>query len=153
MNNFLYCWLFFIGILHIIAGLLVCFFIGFDRNNSYINYLFSTLNINNYSTDNINHILLSNLIPTLLKLFGPVIIGWGILFSALIYCLRTPSLSNNAFIVIKLCCIVSTFSWYGLDSFIAWQVGLKLHLGFNLATTLLITLPLILIRPPLRAKV
>ncbi|MGI1678166.1 MAG: hypothetical protein K6L75_05515 [Cellvibrionaceae bacterium] len=143
MNKFIYSWLYLIGVLHILSGIVVSFFVCFDTNNSYINYLFNSLNIDIQLADS-NTI---TLITTLLKLFGPAIIGWGILFLSLIFCLKTAFHAKKGFQFIKTTCILSTIVWYGLDSFIAWQVGFTFHVEFNVAIILLIVLPLIFLKP------
>ncbi|MGH1470050.1 MAG: hypothetical protein ACRBCS_02575 [Cellvibrionaceae bacterium] len=143
MNTFIYIWLILIGSLHVIAGILVSFFISFDQQNSYINYLFNTLKVNPEEIDTASLALISSL----LKLFGPVILGWGLLFLLLIYCLKNATLINKQFHRLKFACIVSIIAWYGLDSFIAWQVGLNFHLEFNLIIIAFIIFPLALFRP------
>lgn len=142
MNTWIYRWLFLIALLHIAAGLAVSFFITFDQSNSYLQYLFNQFNI---ADTNSSHPSLQ-LITTLLKLFGPVIIGWGLLFFAIIYLMRFTQLTQQQFHIMKIAGLSSTIIWYGLDALLAWQVSLSVHILFNGCIILALVLPFALLK-------
>ena len=133
-QKIIYRWLLFVGLGHVLLGILFILIAQSSLINFYLEHLQQA-----FSTD------LSaqeeSLVRTLLQLFGPTVASWGLLF-----CIATYSFVQQGKLAIKWALMLAVLIWFVLDSGLSLYMSLYYHLIINLVAAASIVIPLLLLK-------
>ncbi len=135
MQNLLYRWLLLVGLGHVVLGVVLAFTAQLPLANIYFQHLYASFSIE--AAPPSYHDLLS----TLIRLFGPTVASWGLLFTLLVHLYR-----QHGHALIKPVLFAALLVWCVLDSGISAYYGLSLHVYLNSAAALSIAIPLFFLR-------
>lgn len=136
MQNLLYRWLLLVGLGHVVLGVVLAFTAQLPLADTYFQQLYASFAVEPMSTP------YHNLLTTMVRLFGPTVASWGLLFTLLVHLYR-----QHGHALIKPVLFAALLVWCVLDSGISAYYGLSLHVYLNSAAALSIALPLLLLRP------
>lgn len=136
MQNLLYRWLLLIGLGHVVLGVVLAFTAQLPPADFYFQHLYASFAVTDAPA------AYQQLLSTLIRLFGPTVASWGLLFSLLIHLYRQHGHS-----LIKPALFAALLLWCVLDSAISSYYGLFLHVYLNSAAALSIAIPLSFLRP------
>ncbi|MEK1904846.1 MAG: hypothetical protein AAAB13_03635 [Pseudomonas sp.] len=137
MQNLLYRWLLLVGLGHVALGVVLAFTAQLAIAAPYFHYLYASFGISQPPA-----VEYQNLLITMVRLFGPTVASWGLLFSVLVYLYR-----EQGHRLIKPALFAALLLWCVLDSGISAYFGIYAHAYLNAAAGLSMALPLLLLRP------
>ncbi|MBC9250195.1 hypothetical protein A9179_07900 [Pseudomonas alcaligenes] len=136
MQNLLYRWLLLVGLGHVGLGVLLAFTAQLPLADFYFQHLYASFAVADAPT------AYQQLLSTLVRLFGPTVASWGLLFTLLVHLYR-----QHGHALIKPALFAALLLWCVLDSAISAYYGLFLHVYLNSAAALSIAVPLCFLRP------
>ena len=137
MQNLLYRWLLAVGLGHVLLGVVLAFTAQLPIAAPYFEHLYASVGASQAPTAQYH-----SLLTTMVRLFGPTVASWGLLFSLLVYLYR-----QHGHGLIKPALFVALLLWCVLDSAISAYYGILAHAYLNTLAALSIALPLLLLRP------
>ena len=137
MQNLLYRWLLAVGLGHVLLGVVLAFTAQLPIAAPYFEHLYASVGTSQAPTAEYH-----SLLTTMVRLFGPTVASWGLLFSLLVYLYR-----QHGHGLIKPALFVALLLWCVLDSAISAYYGILAHAYLNTLAALSIALPLLLLRP------
>ncbi|QKE62717.1 TIGR01777 family protein [Aquipseudomonas campi] len=137
MQNLLYRWLLAVGLGHVLLGVVLAFTAQLPIAAPYFQYLYASVAASPAPTAEYH-----SLLTTMVRLFGPTVASWGLLFSLLVYLYR-----QHGHALIKPALFAALLLWCVLDSAISAYYGILAHTYLNTLAALSIALPLYFLAP------
>lgn len=135
MQQLMYQWLMFLGISHVLLGVLFAVLANTSLFSSYLQYLFECFKITSTANQD-------NLLGTMLQLFGVTVASWGVLFSIAV---RQYWYGGEAWVKKGVC--LAIIIWLFLDSGISLYWGIDAHAYLNSVVGLAMLLPMLMLKP------
>lgn len=136
MQTLIYRWLLAMGIGHVVLGMGLLLVGGSTLLDPYLHSLYPA------AAEAPTSVTQQELTRTLVRLFGPTVASWGLL-----YCVLLQLYRRHAHRQIKPALFGALLLWCLLDSGLAVFKGMHLNLAMNLGVALAIGLPLVFLRP------
>lgn len=136
MQNLLYRWLLLVGLGHVVLGVALAFTAQLPLADAYFQQLYASFAVEPVATP------YHDLLTTLVRLFGPTVASWGLLFTLLVQLYR-----QHGHALIKPGLFAALLLWCVLDSGISLYFGILAHAYLNTAAALAIAIPLLALRP------
>ncbi|HSC82556.1 MAG TPA: hypothetical protein VLC30_02965 [Pseudomonas sp.] len=136
MQNLLYRWLMLIGLGHVALGVVLACTAQLPLADAYFRYLYASFAVDSVSAH------YHSLLTTMVRLFGPTVASWGLLFTLLVHLYR-----QHGHAMIKPALFAALLLWCVLDSGISLYFGILAHAYLNTAAALAIAIPLLALRP------
>ena len=134
----IYCWLLGVGLAHALGGVVLIALVDMTFMQGYLQYLATALNA--LPSDHITA-------AVMLKLFGPTVASWGLLF-----CLAVDYFYRTGKRVTKWITVCAILLWLLLDSGISASYGLYWHWIINALAGVSLLLPLLFLTPKIWPK-
>ncbi len=135
MQKYFYPWLMFVGISHVLLGIVVIFVAKTPLVDPYFNHLYETFSAT-------PHVESQALLRSIVQLFGPTVSSWGLLF-----CLAIHHYKKQGTVQIKQLITFALLIWFVIDCGLSLMNGIYWHLIINTLAALAILPPLILLKP------
>ncbi|MDE1464709.1 TIGR01777 family oxidoreductase [Spartinivicinus poritis] len=135
MQQLIYRWLIFLGISHVLLGLLFAVLANTQLFAAYTQYLFKQFD----ATQAANQV---DLLGTMLQLFGVTVASWGVLFTVAVH----QYWCDGGSLLKKAICI-AVVVWLVLDTCISLYWGIEVHAYLNMPVGLAMLLPMLLLKP------
>lgn len=136
MQNLLYRWLLLVGLGHVALGVVLAFTAQLPLADAYFQQLYASFAIQPAAGP------YHQLLTTMVRLFGPTVASWGLLFTLLVHLYR-----QHGHGLIKPALFAALLLWCVLDSGISLYFGILAHAYLNIAAALAIAVPLLALRP------
>lgn len=136
MQNLLYRWLLLVGLGHVALGVLLAFTAHLPIAMPYFQYLYDSVGASQAPSPEQHALLI-----TMVRLFGPTVASWGMLFTLLVHLYR-----QHGHGLIKPMLFIALLLWCVLDSGISAYYGILAHAYLNTAAMLSIAVPLLALR-------
>ncbi|MET1077991.1 MAG: TIGR01777 family oxidoreductase [Pseudomonas sp.] len=137
MQNLFYRWLLLIGLGHVALGVVLAFTAQLPIAMPYFQYLYASVGAGQAASPEQHSV-----VTTLVRLFGPTVASWGLLFSLLVHLYR-----QHGHALIKPTLFAALLVWCLLDSGISTYYGILAHAYLNMAAALAIAVPLYFLVP------
>ncbi|WP_163835754.1 TIGR01777 family oxidoreductase [Spartinivicinus ruber] len=135
MQQLIYRWLLFLGVSHVLLGLLFAVLANTQIFASYTQYLFEQFEVTRTVSQ-------SDLLGTMLQLFGVTVSSWGVLFA-----LAVHQYWHNGGPQVKKAICLAIIIWLSLDTAISLYWGITAHAYLNIPVGLAMLLPMLLLKP------
>ena len=135
MNNIIFVWLMFVGVIHVIGGVALIAVMDASQLNQYGHYFLSRFAVP--ATDES-----AKLFVGFVQIFSATVVSWGLLF-----CVGVLAYRKSQEALLKYALLVAVFIWFVLDTTISVYHGLMIHLSVNIPAVILIGAPLYFWRP------
>ena len=135
MQQLMYRWLIFLGISHVLLGILFAVFANTSLFFPYLQYLFERFE----ATGTDNH---ADLLGTIVQLFGVTVASWGALFTIAV---RQYWHTGDGLTKKGVC--LAIIIWLVLDTAISLYWEIEAHAYLNIPVGLAMLLPMLFLQP------
>ncbi|MCX4026313.1 TIGR01777 family protein [Endozoicomonas sp. SM1973] len=135
MQQLIYRWLLFLGVSHVLLGLLFAVLANTKLFVAYTQYLFEQFEVIQTANQ-------ADLLGTMLQLFGVTVASWGVLFTIAVH-----QYWHNGGSLLKKAICIAIVVWLVLDTAISLFWGIEAHAYLNIPVGLAMLLPMLLLKP------